>query len=414
MRLVQNISSNVTSSRTGSPAAVEASQTLTVTPRNVGAPPVDMPYMEPYLTAEDDPRNHTEEHLGLWYNISREEFKRIFHPFSLNIEYNQLCETFNETSFMIRRPALSVMKYLKQLNLSSMTPPRFMFYGAQGTGKTCSIAHVVHFLSRENFVILQVPWVDRWLKQFLKKPAEILPSAKNPQVWDHTTDASDWLKFFSTQNNEMLKKLQLKSFDQYQFSTRENFPAGSDITKIVELGISRPRLAAQVVVAITLEMKKHASQGNCKVAVVLDGINSAFTEESIYKIDHVDFYTKETWKYIPAQSFTLVQAFTNMLEKDWTNGVIIGSIDYCCRKDKDKSTYNPRYILGQEGWEALDPFVPVPVPEYSPEEFESAFAYLASKHWIQKHEALTPDGRALIAALSERNPDYLLRICAPL
>ncbi|KAF2361175.1 Ribosomal protein S23/S29 mitochondrial [Trinorchestia longiramus] len=404
---------SVDSQPAGTPP-VAASELPALTFRTSHLAAKSMPYLEPYTTTEDDPRKHTEEHLGLWYTISEDEFKRIFHPFCLRKTYNELVETFNESSLMIRRPALSVINYIKQLNLKSITPPRFIFYGAYGTGKSCCLAHVVHFLSREEFVLLQVPWVDRWLKQFLKKPNEIVPSSKDPAVWDHITDASDWLKFFLTQNKEILSKLKLTSLEEYQFSSREQFPAGSDIVQIAELGIKRPRLAAAVVVAITTEIKKLATQDKCKVAVVMDGINSIFTEDSIYTIDHVDFYTKQTWKYIPGQSFTIVQAFMSLLKSDWHNGVIVGSVDYAARKDKDLSSHHPRYILGEQGWEVLDPFVPVPVPEYSKQEFESAFAYYASKHWIQKHEAITPAGRAQIAALTQRNPFYLLEALGPL
>lgn len=60
--------------------------------------------------------------------------------------------------------------------------------------------------------------------------------------------------------------------------------------------------------------------GRCKLGVFMDGINSMFTEKSIYKRDDFDFYTKDRFSYIPAQSFTLVQAFTNMLNNDWVSG----------------------------------------------------------------------------------------------
>lgn len=294
-------------------------------------------------------RNHSEEHLGLWYTIKQAEFKKIFHLFCLNKQYNLLADTFDETSLMIRKPSLSVIKYIKQLNLKAMSPPKFIFYGAHGAGKTTSIAHVVHYLSREEYVIMQVPFIDRWLKQFLKKPSEIVPSSRNSELWDQPTDASDWLKYFLTQNKEVLTKLNLVTSEEYQFSTREQFAAGSELVKIIELGVSRPRLASHIVCAVASELKRHATQGNCKVAVVLDGINSMFTEDSIYKIDHVDFYTKDTWKYIPAQSFSLVQTFIDLLKNDWKNGVIVGSVDYYIRRE-DRGQYipHPRHLLGPE------------------------------------------------------------------
>lgn len=405
----------------GTDAIVPPASTGSVLSREILAtPPSDltrnkMPYLDPAMTSEHNPSNHTTDHLGLWYTIPAEEFKALYSAVaSVPLSYKQLTNTFKESSLMIRRPAVSVISYIKQLQLNTLTPPKFMFHGARGAGKSCSIAHVVHFLHKEDFVLLMVPWADRWLKQFLKKPHEVLPSVADSQRWDHTTDSSDWLQFFRDQNIDILTKQQLTISKEYQFSSREKCNEGSDILGVVDLGISRPKLASDCVVALTSELKILATAGRCKLAVVMDGINSMFTEKSIYKRDDFDFYTRAQFSYIPAQSFTLVQAFTNMLNNDWTNGVIVGSVDYCARKDKDRKSHLPRYILGEEGWNKLDPFVPIPVPEYSDVEFESAIAYFASKYWIQKPNALTKEGKTELAALTGKNGQVLVELLSSL
>lgn len=72
--------------------------------------------------------NHTENHLGLWYTIPAEEFKALFGAVaSVPLTYNKLVNTFNESSLLIRRPAVSVISYIKQMKLDAVTPPKFLF-----------------------------------------------------------------------------------------------------------------------------------------------------------------------------------------------------------------------------------------------------------------------------------------------
>ena len=52
------------------------------------------------------------------------------------------------------------------------------------------------------------------------------------------------------------------------------------------------------------------SHRRCKVGVVLSGINGMLTEDSIYR-------RVEDRSLIPAASFTLVQAFMDLLRDDW-------------------------------------------------------------------------------------------------
>lgn len=42
-----------------------------------------------------------------------------------------------------------------------------------------------------------------------------------------------------------------------------------------------------------------------------------------------------------------------------------------------------RPFLLQEGFDALDPFVPILVPGYSPKEFESCIQYYLENDWLQ-------------------------------
>jgi hypothetical protein len=51
-------------------------------------------------------------------------------------------------------------------------------------------------------------------------------------------------------------------------------------------------------------------------------------------------------------------------------------------------------FLLQEGFDSMDPFVPVPVSLYSEKEFESWYLYYLDRHWLQhphsKRYSLSP------------------------
>ena len=63
----------------------------------------------------------------------------------------------------------------------------------------------------------------------------------------------------------------------------------------------------------------------------------------------------------------------------------------------------PFSLLSQEGWEALDPFVPVHVPAYSEGEADVMIDYLADKKYISQ-VATTEAGRAEFKFLTGRKP----------
>lgn len=69
-----------------------------------------------------------------------------------------------------------------------------------------------------------------------------------------------------------------------------------------------------------------------------------------------------------------------------------------------------RYLLGKDGFEHLDPFIPVEVPGYSEKELQSCLDYFRERRWIQRPQELDNE----LAFLSASNPFKLMNICAPL
>lgn len=69
-----------------------------------------------------------------------------------------------------------------------------------------------------------------------------------------------------------------------------------------------------------------------------------------------------------------------------------------------------RYLLGKEGFEHVDPFVPVHITGYDKKELTSCLDYFRERRWMQTD----PKHDKELALLSSYNPYRLMQICAPL
>lgn len=81
-------------------------------------------------------------------------------------------------------------------------------------------------------------------------------------------------------------------------------------------------------------------------------------------------------------------------------------MSYCSK------TFDYRYLLTKRGFETMDPFIPVPVLNYTPSEADAVLQYYAENGWFTNPSALTAEGRAEIVFLSDANPRELSRVAA--
>ncbi|KAK3866767.1 hypothetical protein Pcinc_027725 [Petrolisthes cinctipes] len=349
-------------------------------------------------TVITNPSHHTSDHIGSWYTLEPNTVKRLFGHGGIPKPYRTLCDAFFESSLMVRQPALSTIDYIKRSNLN-LPPNKFMLYGNNGVGKTISLVHITHFLAEDGWVLVHVPVPSQWRRVF----KEVVPSATNPDQYDHTRDSVMWLQHFRSQNTELLKSLQLETSEHYTWTQREATEVGQPLMTLADFGISRARFASDCVTAIIKELKQCASQDRCKVAVVIDGINSLFCPTSRYRLEDLT--------YLPPDRFTIFRAFLSLLQSDWKNGVIVGTIDKRDNEGERRKSYLPRYLLRQKGWEALDPFIPIPVVDYDEVEMRSAINYYLDRGWLQSPHSGSDVGRKELAALSNHNPLTFMEIC---
>ncbi|KAL8615966.1 hypothetical protein ACOMHN_034642 [Nucella lapillus] len=113
-----------------------------------------------------------------------------------------------------------------------------------------------------------------------------------------------------------------------------------------------------------------------------------------------------------ADQISLVHNYKKMLLSTWTHGAVVCSVDALANQHGWRDQDTPPYLLGEEGYKWLDPFIPVHVPYYSEKEAYSCLEYYHDRNWLQHEEARTEEGKKELIFLSNKNPFQLMRICS--
>ncbi|XP_037937532.1 28S ribosomal protein S29, mitochondrial-like [Teleopsis dalmanni] len=347
-----------------------------------------------YRTTQSKIDAHSDVHIGKFYTIPPEDKKQLFSGGGFPRKFEEQVKTFAESCLLVRSPALEIINYIKRSDLSRPTV-RYVVYGDNGAGKTLTLAHVLHYGLQNDFLLVHVPWVPNWMK----RPKEVSNIPEREGYVDLPFDAAAWLKHFKTQNSTLLPKLKLTTSKEYVWSKRETTPAGSSITELVEHGITRIKFASETIAALLSEIKQHATAGQCKVMVAIDGFNAFFHPETRILGDNKQIITPDR--------VSLTQPFVDIANYNWTNGVCIVTVDKIAMTEGYMDSYLPRYLLGKDGFECLDPFIPIHVGNYTEKEFASCINYYLDRHWIQK----APQGfDEQLKFLSNKNPYYLMHL----
>ncbi|XP_035227409.1 28S ribosomal protein S29, mitochondrial-like isoform X1 [Stegodyphus dumicola] len=310
--------------------------------------------------------------------------------------------TFGEACIMVREPALEVIAFLKNANYSHPAL-RFVIYGRNGTGKTTTLMHIVHFGYQAEYLLVHVPWVSNWTK----RPKEVVASQFEENRIDLPVESALWLQHFKSQNSDLMQKLDLKTSKSYTWSKREVTEEGKPLMEVVEHGLQRVRHSSDCIAVLLKEIKYHSQFGKFKTLLIVDGVNAIFTKTNVKRPDQ---------SLVPAPEITIVNAVMKMLKNDWTNAAVITSVDVIPfnRNSTMQDPYTPRALLGKEGFELLDPFIPIQTKHYTEKEAESALDYYTNRLWIQSEEARSEDGRKQLKFLSGYNPLILMKICDPI
>uniref|UniRef100_A0A669QVY4 Small ribosomal subunit protein mS29 n=1 Tax=Phasianus colchicus TaxID=9054 RepID=A0A669QVY4_PHACC len=340
---------------------------------------------------------HSEQHEGHHYSIPLEEVKAAL-PHGLPHRFQQQIKTFNEACIMVRKPALELLTYLKNSNFAHPVV-RYVIYGERGTGKTMTLCHVVHFCVRQGWLVLHIPDAHLWVKNC----KELLQSSYNKERLDQPLQASFWLRNFRTTNESFLKEI--KTQQKYVWSKRDSTEQGRPLGEVVEQGLTRVKNASDAVGVVLKEIRQQCCLGSFKVLVAVDGVNALWGRTTLKKEDKSP---------VSPEELTLVHNLRKMMMNNWNGGAVVTTLSQTGSLFKPSSAHLPHELLGKEGFDALDPFVPILVPNYTEREFESCYQYYLHCRWLQHDRARTEDGKEELRFLSGCNPWQLERLAAPL
>uniref|UniRef100_A0AAY4AMC0 Small ribosomal subunit protein mS29 n=1 Tax=Denticeps clupeoides TaxID=299321 RepID=A0AAY4AMC0_9TELE len=319
-----------------------------------------------FRTTEADPARHSEQHAAQYYTLSPTHLRTVF-PHGLPPRFQMQVKTFNEGCVMVRPPALEIISHLKKADYSKPAL-HYLLYGATGCGKTMSLCHVLHYCSTQGWLVLHIPDAHLWVKNC----KELLPSSSRPSRFDQPVQASQWLQNFKVTNDHFLSKI--KTTRRYVWTKRERTEEGRPLAELVEQGVNRVKSSSDVVGALLRELRLQAGQGDFRLAVAVDGVNAAWGKTSLKKEDKSAVLLEE---------LTLIHNMRKMLNNDWCGGAIITALSQTGSLYTSRLSYLPQELLGQEGFDKMDPFVPVPVSNYTEKEFESCYLYYMDRNWLQ-------------------------------
>ncbi|XP_053405783.1 28S ribosomal protein S29, mitochondrial-like [Mercenaria mercenaria] len=354
-----------------------------------------------FRTEHNDPTNHTIDDEGMFYKVPHDEYEKYVQNKQWP-GYNKQVKSFQESVIMVRRPALEAFDFIDNANLD-YPPMKLMFYGKPGSGKTMTMAHVIHRYAKLGWLTIHFPSMIEWLRYRKTKPREYSMSSYKEGRFDYTDDAMEWLGYFKKQNAHLLQNI--KTTKEYVWSQREKSLEGTELLDIIDFGISRRKYASDCIGVIFREIKLKASEKQLKVLVAVEGVNGFWKNTTI----------KEQKQLVSALQVSTFQHFLKLFQPDWTNGVCVGTV--CAdvealdtELDRHKTPYTPHSLLKKQGFEFMDPFIPVLVPEYSSKEAHNCIDYYIERKWIIKPRALTEEGKKELMMLSNKNPFKLMEI----
>lgn len=365
---------------------------------------VETPSAEPNLlsvfrTSEQDPTCHSETHTGQYYTLPPTHIQKLF-PHGLPPRFQMQVKTFNEGCVMVRPTALELISYLKKADYNKPSL-RYVLYGETGSGKSLSLCHTLHYCYTQGWLILHVPDAHLWVKNC----KELLPSTYNPSRFDQPVQATQWLKNFKITNERFLSKI--KTTRRYVWTKRESTEEGQPLGELIDQGVNRMKSSSDVVGAVLRELRLQsgatAEGEGFKLAVAVDGVNALWGNTTLKKEDRTMCEPEE---------LTLIHNLRKIMKTDWRGGAIITALSQTGSLFKPRSAYLPSDLLGEEGFDQMEPFVPVCVSGYNEKEFESCYLYYLDRNWLQHPHSRSDEGKKELLFLSNRNPSILERLCA--
>lgn len=364
-----------------------------------------------FRCAEQSPLDHTLADAGLFYTMPNDSWTKMTTS-GLNIKgfpvrFQKLCDIFNEPCMMIRQPGLEVVSYLKNFNKNNAVN-RYLIHGQTGCGKSMTLQYAVHYCISQGWLIMPFYYLWEYVK-FLHpyrgdQVNELVASQHNESRVDQVEFASRWLEKFRIMNQSVLENIYTTK--RYVWSKHEASKEGISLLALVEHGISRPRSAADVMGCLMREVRVQDHTTRPPVLVAVDCVNALFGPTKLkMQFGHL----------LNTDELTLTYNIKKLLANTWTNGAVVTAVDYIgaqyiWKVDVDEN--HPLGVLGNEGFDLLDPHIPINVPTLSKEEVYNFLAYFKDRKWLVG-KSLSRKAEEEILLLTNK-PYELVRLCGGL
>lgn len=335
------------------------------------------------------PTNHQQVDLTKVYRISVKDMKTIMtHGFPTR-EGNRVKE-FTDFHLLVRKPVLQVLDAIRNMK-DGDKPPRFVFYGEDGSGKSIALSHVILYCAYAKWLILHIPKVHEIANS--KSPTEA--STWREGRLDQPEEAVAWLKAFKIVNQHLLDEV-ITSKD-YIWGRQETIPQGSTITKVVDTGMSRANFASD---AVGIVLKEIQNQEHLKVLYAVDSFNRMFKASTDEK------YTK----WADPESLSLLRHFTRILEpeKSIKSGCYAVSLSRTGNYGKYIHSIDVEDQIGKVGTALLGEHIPVKVQNFSASELHTYLLLL--RETDNFHKEVDEKLEQEISFLTDRNPTDINRL----
>jgi len=347
-----------------------------------------------YTVFNNQPNEHTQEDVMKFYSIKNNEIKTKL----TNVipkKFKALSDALNETTMMIRKPAIEVIQSIEK-ETSTANIPRYIIYGPKGSGKSMTMLHIIHYCLLKDWIILHVPHGNKFADT--KSRTQVIPSGWSDKRADHPEEATLWLNQFRAMNTNFL--LDNKTSQQYNWGKREITEKDKPLLEVVEQGIGRSIYAADAVGVLLKEIQINSS---LNVLYAVDGFNGFYGKTS---------YTLNN-RIIDTENLSLVHHFTKLLNTSHTlhNGAYVMGISHTM--PNLQKNINPMFIeeqIPEDVLQRIGDYKEILVGNYDHAEYKLMMNFYKTKHWIARD--LTDQLMKEMKFMTDRNPELIRNFCA--
>ncbi|OAF65599.1 28S ribosomal protein S29, mitochondrial [Intoshia linei] len=362
-------------------------------------------YIKQFTTASNNPNDHTYQDVGKFYEIDKNDMTRWF-PQGFSKYQHNLWNALGKSHVMIRKSAVEMLTNIKSKIDFDQAPIKYILYGSYGNGKTSTLCHVMHYCYTQNWMVLHDIY-GHSLNRKRKYPDLIINEDGSYSV---PSFESQWLATFHLANYHLLDKFDLRLKEDVVWGTRDSSKAGNTWKSTIEMIVGKPKFASQGMKLLFRDIKEWVNQKKFKLLLAIDGVNS-YGQPTNIKTGHQRKDDRSTFS--DSLEMVYFQCFDSFLSTDWTNGIILTTVDSIadCRKCRhDRSLTTPVEILDKKMFYRFEPHIPIKVDDYSPYEFQNCLQYYHDVKYLQNNEALTEEGMNEIKFLSTNNPRDIYRV----